>query len=274
MNDALRAVLRRCGIDPGSLKPMPTSSTVLAAVIRGGKPAIDAWLALRDVHQATGYWPVLRGEVTDAAPDLGFDPTVILSKVPMGSPLDVIARQRKAERENMQQWLRQRGEIMPDFLQELIDSDEDVLPDEGDDDDGEEPWPDEPVEAQFSPMSVFDVLSQRPLRKCGLALVRTSDPSECAAHLGFGGWNECPPPEVQVAVMRDWARRFGAVPAAMTNDVVEMHVARPPQTEADATALAREQYVFCEDIVTQGVQSVRRLAITLWRSPLWYFWWD
>jgi len=90
----------------------------------------------------------------------------------------------------------------------------------------------------------------------------------------FGNWNECPAPEIQVAVFRNWHERFGAAPACITQDVVECVVDRPPQDEPASMALAAEQWLFCEDIVSQGTQSVRNLAIGLWRSPKWFFWWD
>jgi hypothetical protein len=76
------------------------------------------------------------------------------------------------------------------------------------------------------------------------------------------------------AFFRDWQKRFGAVPIAMTHDVLEMHVSRPPQTPREAWDLALEQYAYCADIVDQGTRSVDALAQGLWRSPYWYFWWD
>jgi len=38
--------------------------------------------------------------------------------------------------------------------------------------------------------------------------------------------------------------------------------------------LAKEQYIFCNDIVDQGVGTVSALAATLLDSNYWYFWWD
>jgi len=48
---------------------------------------------------------------------------------------------------------------------------------------------------------------------------------------------------------------------------------RPPTREA-ALELAREQYVYCSDIVDQGVQTLSALAAVLMQSAWWYFWWD
>jgi hypothetical protein len=38
--------------------------------------------------------------------------------------------------------------------------------------------------------------------------------------------------------------------------------------------LAMEQYLYCADIVDQGVESVANLATLLLKQKVWYFWWD
>jgi hypothetical protein len=48
---------------------------------------------------------------------------------------------------------------------------------------------------------------------------------------------------------------------------------RPPTRKA-ALELAREQYVYCSDIVEQGAQTLSALAAMLMGSGWWYFWWD
>jgi hypothetical protein len=74
--------------------------------------------------------------------------------------------------------------------------------------------------------------------------------------------------------LQEWFEQFGAVPAVIAGDVMECVVARPPTTEAQSLALAAQQWLFCDDIVSQGTMSVRTLAIGLWRQPKWFFWWD
>lgn len=83
-----------------------------------------------------------------------------------------------------------------------------------------------------------------------------------------------PSPELQVAVWREWGRRYGAVPACITSDVIECAVARPPQSRDEAFRLATEQWMYCEDIVSQGTETVEYLVQTLLRAPAWFFWWD
>ena len=71
-----------------------------------------------------------------------------------------------------------------------------------------------------------------------------------------------------------WHEQYGAEIVSITHDVMEFTVAKPPQTKGAALALAKEQFVFCPDIVHQGVGDVAALAATLLKSNYWYFWWD
>lgn len=90
----------------------------------------------------------------------------------------------------------------------------------------------------------------------------------------FGGWNECPAPEIQVAICKQWYEQFGAELAVMTGSTVEFSVSRPPQTREAALTLAEEQYIYCPDIVEQGLSSIEALAAAILGSKIWYFWWD
>jgi len=131
----------------------------------------------------------------------------------------------------------------------------------------------EPEQAQ--PLSLaFDVLSGEPKRLVHIALIPTAKSWEVPAHLKLGNWNECPATEVHVAFFKSWFERYGAVVTAIGPDTVEFSVANPPKTMEEARILAREQFVYCADIVFQGVQSVENLAKVLVNGGNWYFWWD
>jgi hypothetical protein len=92
--------------------------------------------------------------------------------------------------------------------------------------------------------------------------------------LKLGNWNNCPPPEEHVAIWRYWDEKYGLKVYAVTDDVIEMFVSRPPQSREAVLALAREQFFYCKDIVLQGVGTLAQLAATLQNSKHWYFWWD
>jgi hypothetical protein len=94
------------------------------------------------------------------------------------------------------------------------------------------------------------------------------------AYLHWGQWNGCPAPEYQIAALRSWRERFGAELVGLSRDVMNVRVQSRPPTREVALELAREQYVYCSDIVDQGVQTLSALAAVLMESDWWYFWWD
>jgi hypothetical protein len=122
--------------------------------------------------------------------------------------------------------------------------------------------------------SLTHVLRHTPLPELFVALLPTREAWQAGAHTKFGGWNECPEAEVQVAFAKRWSDRHGASVVANTDDVLEFRVERPIGRREAAMAMAREQYLFCEDIVEQGVGTIDALAATLLGATVWYFWWD
>jgi hypothetical protein len=107
-----------------------------------------------------------------------------------------------------------------------------------------------------------------------VALVDTINSWEVPAYLSFGDWNACPPPQNHVALHQHWHERFGVEIVFAAHDTIMCRVARPPATETEAMALARDQMMYCEDIVTQGVDTIAALAGSLLDDPMWFFWWD
>jgi hypothetical protein len=136
----------------------------------------------------------------------------------------------------------------------------------------ESAWPDD-----TAPSDDFYLLSQTAAKYdpgMRLVLVPARASWQVPAHLAFGGWNECPPDEVHVALLHRWHQRYGAELVVMTGSILELRVAQPPRTRSDALALAQEQFTYCPDIVTQGTETVGRLAASLLNGHTWFFWWD
>ena len=90
----------------------------------------------------------------------------------------------------------------------------------------------------------------------------------------WGGWNDCPSAEYHVAALKAWHDRYGAELVGLSGDVMNLHVTRRPGSREAALDLAREQYLYCADIVDQGVETLSALAATLMANSWWYFWWD
>lgn len=107
-----------------------------------------------------------------------------------------------------------------------------------------------------------------------LALIPVGYPWEVFAWLPFGGWNECPDTLDLMSAGKYWYEQYGAIPAAVSHDELEFVLPRP-LTEEEAEKAAREQYLFCPDIVDQnGDGTIGYLQDILEHSIGWYFWWD
>lgn len=210
-------------------------------------PGAEALVVRDQLLAKGGMTPVILGsedeiqQLVESAYDGGQTPEQLIDEA---TRLDVAA------------WLALRREGDPDFYRTQPGA-----------------WPDPAPEAPG--LSVhLDALTRSPKKFVIVALVPTPASWQVPAHLSFGGWNECPPPAVHVALHHKWHQDYGSEIACVSSDVLECTVARPPGSREAALALAREQFLYCPDIVHQGTESVDALAATLLGSTTWYFWWD
>ena len=135
-------------------------------------------------------------------------------------------------------------------------------------------WPDDDSETPQSLMSHLDLLTGTPLSEVYIAMVPAAESWQVPCYLRVGGWNACPNADEHAAIFRYWGEKYGAKVACITDDVIEMIVTRPPTTKEGALELAKEQYLYCADIVDQGTESIEVLAAALLNARVWYFWWD
>ena len=132
------------------------------------------------------------------------------------------------------------------------------------------PWPQDVVPSRQ--LHVPDELLQPgPKPVVIIGLLPTADPTETAAYLHFGGWNDCPPPPVHIAFARRWREQYGAVQVSNTYDTVEFRVARPVTDRKEALDLAMLQNYFCSDSIPGTLEES---AAGLIGSTTWCFWWD
>ncbi len=210
--------------------------------------AISTWERLRAITEKTGFYPVVvrdkYGEMNDMFTEPSVEsPEMILSKASTLNVQDWLrGLKTKFEHEGSEhQWPRNRGQSAPGVTTFHV------------------PIADSPKD---------------PAAGVWLMLLPTRHGYEAPAYLSFGGWNECPDPEIQVAVLKSWHERFGADLVTMGADILELRVAKPPKTDDGCLAIAEEHYLYCNDIVTQGHQSIDALASSLDKSTVWFFWWD
>ena len=120
----------------------------------------------------------------------------------------------------------------------------------------------------------MDIVTRSPLKTVAICKVPTPNSWEVPAYFSFGNWNECPAPEEHVALLRYWNEKFGVELITLTNDVLECTVAAPPTENDAALKLARQQFIYCSDIVYQGTETLSALGAALKNGTTWYFWWD
>ena len=108
-----------------------------------------------------------------------------------------------------------------------------------------------------------------------LLQIPTDDPADIPAYLPFGGWNDCPNAETQLAFTHYWREKYGAIPAALDNaDCLEFLVEHPVADPVEAKKLAVEQFAFCSDLPFQVFEDFEQLTEFIHQSRQWYFWWD
>jgi hypothetical protein len=206
------------------------------------------WQQLRDQATQTGYWPLIVGSydhlealIENLTVRGKYSPAEI---VLAGTQLDLLA------------WLIQRPAEDLDFYTAPRGY-----------------WPE--IAPSKNHCCIYrDVWSGEPLNELLLALVPTVCGWQSPAFLKFGGWNDCPMPEVHVAFMARWQQLYGAEVVAIVGDMVEFAVERPPRDRDSALQLAHEQFLYCTDIVYQGSLTLEDLAATLENNHVWTFWWD
>jgi Domain of unknown function (DUF4253) len=271
MHQTIHQILQTHSIDPTKAKP--SAHPGVTNINIPGKSALPVWQSIRARFGETGIWPIFRGDANEEFEEYTQDVEETLANVPAGSVAELLAP-RLAER--VQFFSQLIPDLPPDIdaatLAKKVDASDTLS--FGGARGPAEPWPTSAPAGEPSFHSIHNTRTSEPHLEVRLALIPLSHPHEAPAYLSFGGWNDAPNSELQVAMLREWNRTHGAVPIAITGDVLECLVARPPETEAEAVALAIEQWLFCEDIVSQGTQSVRNLGIEIWRSPNWFFWWD
>ena len=99
-----------------------------------------------------------------------------------------------------------------------------------------------------------------------LAKVPTTKPYEILAYFGMGSED--------IATVKYWYEKYGAIPASITYDEMEFYVERPPQTLEETKKLAVEHYAFCYGLLWECYDTLDELASAIYKNVHWYFWWS
>lgn len=270
MIEVLAKLLIESGLDPDSFQPCGNDEGIFRGEVQGGR-VMETWVKIANGATQTKYWPIIRGDPDDVHELRQGDAASILAAVPSGTINKILQSRFEERRNSLQEMVPQFATAANMYELAAMADDSGIYSFSGHGQDLPQ-WPSEPAHQGRVKLHTLKGRGKNP---SVLLLVRVEHSYDIPAHLEFGGWNDCPAPELQVAALREWRKEYGVRPAAITGDVLECVVIKDrPKTEAQSMKLAAEQWIFCEDIVGQGTQSVRKLAMDLWDSPTWFFWWD
>ncbi|MGN6574377.1 MAG: DUF4253 domain-containing protein [Nocardioides sp.] len=102
-----------------------------------------------------------------------------------------------------------------------------------------------------------------------LLLLPRHEPWSVGAYTGGYEW-EYPHRDLRPALMRRWAHRYGAEPAANWDTMLQLVVARPPETIEDAFELARSMDLLWQDTIGRPGITVREHAFDLLGRDSWF----
>ncbi len=252
--DAAVKLLGNAGVAATSIGSISVHDRAIGGISVAGARAIEAWEILRDAAGDTGRWPIIVG--TPAAAES----LAAHSEFASQTTRTVL---REAKSIDLEAWFARRARSAPEVY-EIVETA--AL-------DGDEWLRDPPVVADRL-VAHRDVATMEPLEKVAILLVPCEESWRVPAILRFGGWNECPPPEVHTALLYHWSQRYGAEVVGVTPRSLELRCSRPPPDRFEAMGLAMLQFRYCPGIVHQGVGRIEALAAVLVGRESWYFWWD
>jgi uncharacterized protein DUF4253 len=259
----LGALLRKYGIDANPLSlALSRGDERIYQLMAPPHDAFTYWQMLHDLVPVTGHWPVLGWDRRwlDDVPEYR-------ARLVAGSTAGILA---ESERVDLARWRQaQIDEFLSLFREDAATNELDEPTDYFEDVEGE--WPEDTAPyTEFSTAQPKE--SREPISPIPVALIPTPHSWQVPAYLRLDAGDATP--AVHTAMARSWQERYGAEIVGMLPDLMEMQVAQPPITREEALALAREQYIYCNDVVIQGTQTIQALAAGLLDGTAWFFWWD
>lgn len=219
----------------------------LYVITVAAKNALTVWGKARSILDTTGYWPIISDDVEQLLECFELD--LFEEDV-----LDTDQIVRLSESIDPESWLCEQYKKNLEYY----------TTDVGD-------WP-----AGVQPDTSYAPAMVQGDGIVSILFCSASEAWHVPAAIRWGGSNDGMLPQYHTAFLKRWNKEYGAELVCANMSTIEMKVSKPPQTKADALALAKEQFAYCPDIVTQrrAPQTVAALAADLYKSPQWYFWWD
>ncbi len=144
---------------------------------------------------------------------------------------------------------------------------------------GAEPGLSDFVSECFTALNAFSLPYtefSKSFRTCALIRLPTTKPHEAAIYLPFGNWNDCPAPLEMAAMLKSWGEKYGAIPAVLAGDALEVLLPAPLDESALREA-AGELIAFsgaAHPPLDEGSTAFSDFCSSLEGKRVWHFWWD
>lgn len=241
MFDALSARLKSAGIDLPVEELLARPGESIPGLRPHADDALLLWERLRDLVPDTGHWPVL-----------------------LAAPLEQVREDFEADPRPLSELLQAADRVGPDPRQWLLATGADAEDIEADLADLHGDWPQNAEPATELELDVETTAV--------IALIPSARGCEAPAHLRFGGWEPCWPPENHLALLRAWETAYGAELVAIGGGELILRVTKPPQGKEAALALAETQALYAG--APCGYDTVEELAAHRMVDEVWSFLWE
>lgn len=264
----LEETLRSAGIDTRTLAGLewPGLYPRCYSLQSDGTKAVGFWERLRTLTDHTGFWPLIAGEEEHLLAlrdnyemEISADHEVGGSG---GSADPTSALITSGESLDLRKWFERR----------MAESEAQRRCDQG-------AWPSDLPSRGKGTLALthrydYTAGTEKPYPRVFLLFLPVTVAWQVPAFLRLGGWNKCPQTETHIAVAKSWCQRYGAEIISASNNIIEMRVNNPPKTRDDSLNVAREQFIYCNDLIHLKFKTLSALAATLIDAPYWSFWWS
>lgn len=225
-------------------------------------PAPGLWTQVRENHSRSGLWPVfLRGHESDPErPWIDEDQGYAGSRPPDDCDPEV-------ELGRLWNELAECNSAIPRLWADFRNR---TGPFDG-------RWPGLAAAAvpELAPEAAADALADRLIIDTGtrLGLVPVNRSADVPAVTQWWPGDEMDI-AAAIAVLRSWEERFGVRMVQFGYDSLELSVAAPPRTLADAERVAAEHFALCVENIGRGSGDLSLYAEELIGARHWSFWWS
>ena len=214
--------------------------TIYGLSVSERSTAKTVWKELRDRRKITGVWPVILGDKYDLAEHR--------HRLEYHSDADTKAIIRRGHTMDLDHWMEMASlSVLRDVF-------------------SFQPFPEK------LSTGLDDIFLRPYSDPIYIGLIPFRVGWNAPAYLNFGGWNDCPAPEVHSGLFQRWNRMFSAEVFSITHHEVGLIVNHPPRDLTAAHELRLERFLYCPDYPDR-IENDDGYVENILDKPFWSFSW-